>query len=201
MTSQSGIPKFVYWIIPSVAALAIVATVVINWAESSRSKLPVFGALTNLDLVERSGKPLTLADLKGRVHVVDFFFSNCKGACPIMSARMADLYHLYDDSSIVGFLSISVDPDRDSLEVLKRYALEHGVTDNRWLFARGEMDSLRELLEKGFMLAADELPAAHPTKLILVDEKVQIRGYYAYDDSMSIKMLKTHIRILARAIK
>ena len=98
------------------------------------------------------------------------------------------------------FLSISVDPDRDSLTVLQRYANDHGVTDNRWLFARGALVDVAYLMEKGFMLAADELPSGHPSQFILVDEQGQIRGYYTNEDPSGMNALKLHIRELARAL-
>jgi protein SCO1/2 len=115
-----------------------------------------------------------------------------------MTANMAELYKLYEGSDKVHFLSVSVDPERDSLSVLQQYAKDHGVTDKRWLFARGELKDVANLLEKGFMLAADDLPTGHPSKFILVDNNGEIRGYYSGDDKSSIELLKNNIRDLAR---
>ena len=141
--NASNAPKS-FWTIPVIARLGIVAAVIINWAETSRARVPVLGEVPRFSLTERRGKPVTLDDLKGHLTVVDFIFTNCPGICPMMSSNMSELYQLYKSSDKVHFLSISVDPDRDSLVVLQRYANDFGVTDNRcgcsragpWLMSR-----------------------------------------------------------------
>jgi protein SCO1 len=200
MTTSSNAPKVLFWTIPVITLLAVAAAVVINWAETSRAQLPVLGEVPRFSFTERSGKPVTLDDLKGHLTVVDFIFTNCRGICPTMSANMSELYQLYKSSDKVHFLSISVDPDRDSLIVLQRYANDFGVTDSRWLFARGALVDVAYLMEKGFMLAADELPAGHPSQFILVDDKAHIRGYYTNEDETGMKTLKTQIRELVRTM-
>lgn len=189
-----------FWAVPVIALLAVIAALVINQAESSRANLPILCQVPPFTLTERSGNPLTVGDLKGRIQIVDFIFTNCPGVCPVMTANMAELYRLYASSDKVHFLSISVDPDRDSLAVLRRYATDHGVTDKRWLFARGPLTDIAQLLEKGFLLAADDLPTGHPSRFILVDDNGRIRGYYSGDDQESLSALKTHVRVLARAM-
>jgi protein SCO1 len=200
MTNSGSVPKTIFWTIPVFALFAIAAAVIINWAESSRAQVPVLGEVPRFSLTERSGKPVTQDNLKGHLTVVDFIFTNCRSICPTMTGNMSELYQLYNASDKVHFLSISVDPDRDSLEVLQRYANEHGVTDDRWLFARGALVDVAHLMEKGFMLAADELPSGHPSQFILVDEKGQIRGYYSNEDETGLPRIKMHIQELARAL-
>jgi protein SCO1/2 len=162
--------------------------------------MPALGEVPRFSLTERNGKPVTKDDLTGHLTVVDFIFTTCRGICPTMTANMSELYQLYKSSDKVHFLSISVDPDRDSLEVLLRYANDHGVTDNRWLFARGALVDVAYLMEKGFMLSAEDLPGGHPSQFILVDNKAQIRGYYTNEDPSGLDALKTQIRELARAM-
>jgi protein SCO1 len=198
MTNPSEIPKSVFWTIPVIALLAVAAAVIINWAENSREQLPVLGQVPQFKLTERSGQTMTADDLRGHLTVVDFIFTSCRSICPVMTANMSELYQLYKNSDKVHFLSISVDPDVDSLPVLQRYANDHGVTDNRWLFARGPLVDVAHLMEKGFMLAADELPAGHPSQFILVDEQGQIRGYYSNEEPSEINVIKRDIRELAR---
>ena len=99
------------------------------------------------------------------------------------------------------FVSISVDPDTDSLPVLRAYARDLGVTDNRWVFLRGPIDEVVRVSEKGFMLAMGALPAGHSSKFALVDAKGQIRGYYSSDDDESQLLLQHHIRAFLGAIK
>ena len=200
MTTSNSAPKKLFWTVPVIALLAIAAAVIINWAETSRAELPVLGEVPHFSLTERSGRPVTKDDLKGHLTVVDFIFTTCRGICPVMTGNLSELYQLYKSSDKVHFLSISVDPDRDSLEVLRRYANDNGVTDNRWLFARGALVDVAYLMEKGFMLSAEDLPAGHPSQFILVDDKGQIRGYYSNEDETGMKTLKTQIRELARTM-
>lgn len=200
MTTSNGAPKVIFWTVPVIALMAIAAAVIINWAETSRAQLPVLGEVPRFSLTERSGRPVTQDNLKGHLTVVDFIFTSCRSICPTMTANMSELYRLYKSSDKVHFLSISVDPDRDSLEVLQRYANDHGVTDDRWLFARGALVDVAYLMEKGFMLSAEDLPGGHPSQLILVDDKGQIRGYFTNEDPSGLNALKMQIRELARAL-
>ena len=112
-----------------------------------------------------------------------------------MNARVAELYQKYSTTDKVRFVSISVDPVRDSLAVLRKYANDYGVTDDRWLFLRGELDEVHRVSEQGFMLAGD-FPTIHSTKLVLVDKDSRIRGYYDSFDEESLRLLTVHVREL-----
>ncbi len=115
MTKQTGIPKWVFWTVPVIAVMAVVAAVVINWAESSMAQLPSLGQVPQFKLTERNGQTITANDLQGHLTVVDFIFTSCRTICPVMTGNMSDLYQTYKGSDKVHFLSISVDPDVDSL--------------------------------------------------------------------------------------
>jgi protein SCO1/2 len=183
----------------AVLILGITATVVIIKAQSSRSSdLPVLGNIPSFELVESTGISFNSNEMKGKINVVDFFFTRCHGPCPVMSGHMSDLYQAFEGTDKVQFVSISVDPENDELPVLQDYARRQGVSDNRWVFLRGEMETVQWVSESGFMLAADDLPGAHSTKFVLVDDKGQIRGYYSGTDKASMNVLKTHIRDLVQ---
>jgi protein SCO1 len=197
MNSQGNFIKKLIWISVAFFILAVAALLVINQARRSRAEVPVLGQLPDFTFTERSGRPFGLADMKGRINVVDFIFTRCKGPCPIMATKMNELYKLYEGSNNVQFISISVDPEHDSLSVLQAYAERQGVTDNRWVFLRGAIDSVVSLSENGFKIAADDLPGGHTTRFVLVDQKGRIRGYYDGLDDVSLGVMKTHIRQLA----
>jgi protein SCO1/2 len=99
----------------------------------------------------------------------------------------------YDKLQLV---SISVDPDIDSLARLREYAAAHGVSDNRWVFVRGEMADVRRLCSDGFKVS-DDLPGMHATKFILVDAAGKIRGYYDYDDQSALDRLRRDLATVA----
>ena len=199
MASSKNSP-FLLWGVPLVALLAVIAAIVVNSAERSRSQLPELGDVPNFVLVASNGEKIGRPDLNGRIHVVNFMFTRCQGVCPVMSANIRKMYDLYRGSDKVHFLSITVDPDYDSLEVLQRYAKEYGVSDDRWTFARGALVDVAALIEHGFMLDASELPSNHPSRLVLVDDRGQIRGYYSYNDDDDLERLRENIRTLARAM-
>ncbi len=175
------------------------ASIVIYNANLSRAELPVIGRVTPFEFTERGGRPFGLSEMKGKITVVNFFFTTCPGPCPRMNAQVAELYKLYAVSDKIQFVSISVDPGRDSLAALQQYALNYGATDQRWAFLRGPIEEVHKLSEQVFLLGG-ELPTMHSTKLVLVDDQARIRGYYSSEEPASVKMLKTHIRELVREL-
>lgn len=179
---------------------AVLVTIVIFKAGSSQEKLPVLGNITGFELTERSGGSFTKSDMLGKINVVNFFFTSCQGPCPIMAGNMSVLYKAFETNDRVQLVSISVDPATDSLPLLKEYAQRQGVTDNRWLFVRGEQEDIIQISEKQFMLAADDLPMMHSIKFVLVDELGQIRGYYTGTDPNSVDSLKADIIELVNKI-
>ena len=132
--------------------------------------------------------------------MISFIFTNCPGVCPMMMQTEKPLYDLYHNSDKVQFLSISVDPESDSLAALRAFAEKYGITDNRWLFGRAPMADVKKLIRDGFMMDASSLPGGHPIHFVLVDDKARIRGYYPYDEDGAIYLLKQHIRELARQL-
>jgi len=193
--------SFVIIIIAAVVLiLGIAATFVIIEAQNSRSNIEVYGNVAPFELTERSGMAFGTKNMQGKINVVHFMFTSCQGPCPVMADNMSTLYTAFAGSDQIQFISISVDPATDRLQVLQEYARRQGVTDNRWLFLRGDIDAIKWISEGIFKLAADDLPAMHSIKFILVDDKGQIRGYYSGTDKASVNILKTHIGELAQNI-
>ena len=184
----------------SAIAFAGMVTFVIFKTDGSQEKLPVLGNITGFKLTERSGNGFTKDDMLGKINVVNFFFTSCQGPCPIMAGNMSMLYKTFETDDRVQLVSISVDPATDSLPLLREYAQRQGVTDNRWLFVRGEQADIIQISEKQFMLAADALPMMHSIKFVLVDELGQIRGYYTGTDPNSVDSLRADIIELVNQI-
>jgi protein SCO1 len=168
---------------------------------------PRFGALPDFRLTERSGRPLSLADLRGRPWVADFIFTQCGGACPAMTARMARLRR--DLSKDVASVSFTVDPAHDTPEVLARYAAAFRA-DEGWHFLTGPQKDLYDLSVGGFKLAAMEVPAAeqgaggdgpflHSSKFVLVDGEGVIRGYYDSTDEPALRALLADVDAIRSA--
>jgi protein SCO1/2 len=189
------------WLFVSAAGfllLMIAAAVIFYRMGLSDPTIPVFGEVSSFSYTERNGDAFGSEELKNKVSVVNFFFTTCQGPCPQMNGKVAELYRTFKDAPSVQFISTSVDPDRDSLQALKEYALRFGVTDRRWLFLRAPIMEVRELSEKTFMLATGDAPGLHSTKLILIDGEKKVRGYYSSEDPNSLRILETHIRQLIK---
>lgn len=152
--------------------------------ERPAAPLPKHFELPQFTLTERSGNPFDSASLRGEVWVADFFFTSCPGTCLMLSKRMKEVHDSLAKDENVRFVSISTDPANDTPAVMAKYADGLGA-DSRWAFVTGPHDAIFDLSIKGFKLAlieADNVYAKekfiHSTKLVLVDRKGWIRGYY-----------------------
>jgi protein SCO1/2 len=166
-----------------------------------KTELPVYGALPDFELTERSGEGVNLETLRGKVWVADFIFTHCAGPCPLLSSRMSGLQKAVQDLDGVRLVSFSVDPERDTPEVLAEYAQRYQADAERWLFLTGSKEPLYRLVGEGFRLAvADGGPQAglitHSTRFVLVDQQGRIRGYYDGADPGAAEALLPDIRTL-----
>jgi protein SCO1/2 len=133
-------------------------------------------------LVNERGESVNLDAMKGNVVVYDFIFTSCTGTCPIMTNNMRAITPLVDDDAPVRFVSISIDPARDTPAVLAQYAARVR-NDPRWTFLTGDRDAIVNLSVKGFKLVAgDPMPGGEPllhsSKFAVADKQGVIRGYY-----------------------
>lgn len=148
--------------------------------------LPKLFPVPNAGLVDEEGRAVQLDAMKGKVTVYNFIFTSCTGVCPIMTNNMRELTPLVGKDAPVRFVSISVDPARDTPAVLAQYAKKHR-NDPRWTFLTGDRDTIVDLSVKGFKLAAgDPLPGGeallHSSKFAVADRTGTIRGYYDATD-------------------
>ena len=159
-----------------------------------------FGEVPEFTLIERSGRTFTRSDLEGQIWVADFIFTNCAGMCPMMTDKMKLLGRELPES--VRMVSFTVDPDRDTPEVLARYAERHGAEGDRWVFLTGEKEELYTLSKEGFHLAVDDTmgtevePITHSTRFALIGPSGKIRGYYAGTESDSVARLVADVEAL-----
>jgi protein SCO1/2 len=151
-------------------------------------------------LTDQTETTVTLQDLKGKVWIADFIFTNCGGTCPMMTDKMRKLQQAIPSG--IQMVSFTVDPMRDTPKVLAHYAAEHGASRDRWLFLTGDKESLYELCLKGFKLPLDDQggtpaePIAHSTRFVLVDKQGDIRGYYSGTDEEDLTRLAADARKL-----
>jgi len=125
-------------------------------SQGALEALAVYGRIPDFALIERSGRQITLADLRGKVWIVYFFYTECPDTCPLQSTRMAWLQDELAPEPDVRLVSISVDPEHDTPEVLVEYAARYGADPDRWLFLTGPKDAIYRLAIDGFHLGIVE---------------------------------------------
>jgi protein SCO1/2 len=200
MKSERKFPIGVLLGIIAAFILGLGGLIVIGLAENSRTRLPLLGQVPEFEFTRQDGSEFGLKEMKGRISIVDFIFTSCQTICPPMSANMQKFYQRYEGTDRIQFVSITVDPERDSLSVLQEYAHNFGVDDDRWVFLWQPVDKVVWLSEKGFMISARDLPMGHSSRFVLVDPNGMIRGYYDGVDDESMKILANDIRKLAKKL-
>lgn len=167
---------------------------------SAPQALSKYWSLPDFSLTERSGQTVRLADFAGKVWVADFFYTTCPGPCPMLSSRLSGVQKSIGSDPGVRLVSISVDPDKDTPEVLKTYA-ERFKAGEHWLFLTGQREAIYSLAREGFKLPVAEAPAqggliTHSTRLILVDKTGAVRGFYEGADEAGVENLVRDIKRL-----
>ena len=168
----------------------------------------IFGKVPDFSLTERGGRPVTLADLNGKIWIANFIYTNCPDTCPIQSAQMKELQAEFMSEKELRLVSITVDPKRDTPKVLAEYANRFGADPERWLFLTGEEGAIYRFAQEGFHLGAAEIPHekrpasgathTHSPRFVLIDRKGQIRGYYTSTDAEAMARLRRDLKTLLR---
>ena len=163
---------------------------------------PVLYELPQFRLVDSSGAPFGSSELAGQVYVADFIFTRCGSICPLLTRAMRSLDERYREAGISGvrLVSISVDPNYDTPEVLRQYEQAYGLDPGRFRLLTGPEDDIRTLIMSGFRLdydtgtdsavpasdgaeSEDLIQLAHTGKLFLVDQRGAVRGLYDIDEA------------------
>jgi protein SCO1/2 len=141
-----------------------------------------YGTVPPFTLTNQNGQPFGSTQLIGKIWIADFIYTTCPGPCPMISTRMGELQKPLEKTD-VHLVSFSVDPEKDKPEVLRSYAEKMHADPNRWDFLTGTKTAIYDLCHNGFKLAVSDgkeergIPV-HSTRLVLVDRKGEIRGYY-----------------------
>lgn len=166
-------------------------------------RLAQYGPAPDFSLVERSGKPVSAGDLKGRVWVADFIYTKCEDTCPLQSRTMAALQADLKGYRDLRSVSITVDPLTDSPALLSEYADRYRADAERWLFLTGELQTIRRIVQDGFRLSAAPVEGQpldpvvfHSSRFVLVDRDGEIRGYYDSNDPRALERLRRNARTL-----
>lgn len=157
------------------------------WQASLRrdvEKLPVIRAVPEFSLTDQNGKTVTNADLRGHIWIADFIFTRCKGPCPLMTARMLEMQKALVKTPEVKLVSVTVDPEYDTPEVLRAYAEANHADPARWKFLTGDKPVIEKLVTEGFMqhLAEENGEPVHGTMFLIVDGNGMVRSARMLED-------------------
>ena len=180
---RSGIAwKLILVLIPIVTLLLLLWLRHIEVAALRQRTVSSYGTVPAFQLVNQNGQPFGSAQLAGKIWIADFIYTTCPGPCPMISSRMSELQKPLEKSD-VHLVSFSVDPEKDTPQVLRGYAEKLQADPWRWDFLTGAKSAIYKLSHDGFKLAVSDgsdergIPV-HSTRMVLVDRQGQIRGYY-----------------------
>src|SRR6267143_1998089 len=161
-----------------------------------------YGTVPEFLLVNQDGKNFGSAQLRGKIWIADFIYTTCPGPCPMISSRMSELQKPLEKSD-VHLVSFSVDPAKDTPQVLRSYAEKWQAEPGRWDFLTGPKSAIYNLSHDGFRLAVSDGSDAqgipvHSTRMVLVDRHGQIRGYYDATEADAVTKLVADTNHLLR---
>jgi len=174
-------------------------------------ELDVFGPAPDFQLTDQTGAPFSSSALAGRVTLLDFVYTHCTDACPLLSATFQQAQRKLADDKLLGdrimLVSLSVDPQHDTPPVLAEYGQRFKADATGWKLLSGDWDQVYDVVT-GFKVAtrpprpAADAPApggtelTHSTRIILIDAQQQVRAYLEGQDATADDLIKAAKRVL-----
>lgn len=157
--------------------------------------------VSDFKLINQVGDTITRKNFAGKITVVDFFFVNCQGICPVMNTNLSKVYEAYKGNYKIAFISHTVNPENDSVPVLAAHALKYGADVKQWHFVTGEKTEIYRLARKSYLVSDTEGDGSkedfvHSQNFALVDADGHIRGLYDGTEDKEIERLISDLKIL-----
>jgi len=184
-------------------------SVINNVVNGKKTSDTIWHQVANIRLTNQLGRQVSLDELKGKIIIADFFFTRCPSICPTLTINMRGLQNALKmknprrriDSLFVQFLSFSVDPERDSVPVLKKYADKYGVNHDIWWMLTGSKKDIYDFALNELKLGLQDGGSVdsnfiHTGKFVLLDKERVVRGYYDGLDTTSISKLAEDLTLL-----
>jgi protein SCO1 len=194
-----GNPLFWVLLVATISGLSVVRAM----ATKLPPPPPVMGKLGDFEFIDQNGRPFGAAELKGRVWVANFIFTRCPTICPLQTEKMGQVQHRSRNlGEAFHIVSFDVDPEFDTPEKLLEYAGKHRVSPRMWSFLSAPYDLLQKTVVQDMKISMgkdENNNVFHGTHVVLVDAKMQIRGYYdvAAEDGVD-KLMKDIGLLVAR---
>jgi protein SCO1/2 len=169
---------------------------------ASNGKDTIYHRVQPFSFVNQNGKVFTDKDLEGKIYVTDYFFTTCKSICPKMSTELLRVQEKFAyTKGLVQILSHTVDPEHDSVPVLKAYANMIHADESMWNFVTGDKKHLYDMARHSYLVNAMEGNGGpedfiHSELFVLVDKEKHIRGIYDGTNIKSVNELLDDIKVL-----
>ncbi len=157
----------------------------IQLTDFEKVKLPVLNTVQSFQFLRQDSNMVSQKDIGNRIYVAEYFFTTCKGICPKMNKNMKAIYEKYKSNPDFLILSHTVNPETDSLPVLKRYADSLGASATNWWFLTGSKQDLYKSARESYLLDDPKNSSKniedqflHTQIFALVDRQGRVRGIY-----------------------
>jgi protein SCO1 len=171
---------------------------------SDKSQLDTLHTLADFAFKNQNGETITKDNFRGKIHVMNCFFTICPSLCPKIMGNMQTIQKEFRDDKNVLIASYSVTPDRDSVSVLRNYANAHNILDNKWQLLMGNKKEIYQIARHSYFadenigVQKNENDFLHTENFILVDKNLHIRGVYNGTLPLEIEQLIKDIRELEK---
>ncbi|RME13582.1 MAG: SCO family protein [Bacteroidetes bacterium] len=161
----------------------------------------IYHTIGSFTLVNQYGEIITDSVTKNKIYVADFFFATCQSICPKMSHQLRRVQDTFANKEDFLILSHTVNPQHDTVEVLKIYGEKYGARKDKWHLLTGDKKQIYDLARYHYLVNADETEGEgdlfiHSELFLLIDKEKRIRGIYDGTDSLQVNQLIRDIRTL-----
>jgi protein SCO1/2 len=177
----------------------------IKYTDFEEVKLPVLNTVQPFAFLRQDSAMAAQKDVRNRIYVAEYFFTTCKGICPKMNKNMKAIYEQFKTDSNFLIVSHTVNPDTDSLPVLRHYADSLGADVSNWWFLTGSKESLYKTARESYLLDDPknstkniEEQFLHTQFFTLVDRQGRVRGVYDGIKKEEVDQLMTDIKTLIK---
>ncbi|HVZ57918.1 MAG TPA: SCO family protein [Chitinophagaceae bacterium] len=206
-------PATIWFFLACILLVPATAFTLYSWYDHRYARLPVLGQdetekahhvehrLADFLLVNQDGQPRSLNWWENQILVVNFFYSHCPVVCPQMTTNLRRVQDAFREDPRVAQISISVDPERDSSSQLSRYSARFRINPAKWQLLTGDKRTIYKLARNSFRLVATDGDGGpddfiHSDRVVLVDPRHRLRGYYDGTDTLEINNLIRDIKKL-----
>jgi protein SCO1 len=196
----------------SIGVFAVATVIaVLCLACQAQPPMDVFGNTPAFNLTDQTGQSFSSQSLAGRVTLLDFIYTHCTDACPLLSATFQDVQRKLADDKLLGskimLVSLSVDPQHDTSAVLSEYGRQFKADPNGWKLLTGDWDEVYDVVT-GFKVATrpprplPDAPApggtelTHSTRIVLIDTRLQVRAYLEGQEATADDLITAARRLI-----